>query len=378
MGLFASARWGLFLDDVREVHNHLYQRLSERLPLVLLQCQVGMSELAPPKRDEDFGSFVRAYEKYVRGYKPYTSEPPRDVSLESIRVDPNTCAECEDSCVSRYIFCLPCDTSALHRDISATVHNHLQCRLASFVRYRIFEAQDFLAICTGPDTEGNFTAESNQIYLRICEALRPWIILYMKLCKHPHSEKIRHTRVYSDKELRGASVVYARFNLSEGSLYIGETEKWTERQKQHYKATWKHSTCMKQGMKCTGCAEHKKYLGHRVVRPAQWIMLPMGVYADKVERKRVEGALERRWKPNLNKWDNYKRTFAIAQAKDLWVRVKKPLRSRSGKRGPGKKVCPESQGCAQSEYEPAVGEQKINKKFITHYNDQCGLQTLWK
>ena len=163
--------------------------------------------------------------------------------------------------------------------------------------------------------------------LRITEQMRPLVLCLLKIIDHPHGSKIINMASHtSDLQLQGQSVVYARFNLCEGSLYIGETQEWKQRCKQHYKATWMHAKEAPSDIRCTKCRENRKYCAHRVARPSAWIMLPLQMYANKTECKRVESALERRWRPNLNRWEYGKTNKYIQMAKAKWVTTYKPRR----------------------------------------------------
>ena len=84
-------------------------------------------------------------------------------------------------------------------------------------------------------------------------------------------------------------------------MYIGETGDFEARFNQHFMNTYKHSDRCVQ--KCKGCKEHTKYLKHKSVSPHRWIMIPVAVCQEKYEAKRVERAIIKKLKPNLNKGD---------------------------------------------------------------------------
>ena len=71
----------------------------------------------------------------------------------------------------------------------------------------------------------------------------------------------------------GSEMCIRDSNMTEGSLYIGETGDWAQRFKTHLKKTMMHSACVNPDVRCTGCTEHKKYMAQNTVQPFAWIMV---------------------------------------------------------------------------------------------------------
>ena len=90
-----------------------------------------------------------------------------------------------------------------------------------------------------------------------------------------------------------APIVYVRVNLRTTDAYIGETEDWNARVKKHFSATYWHSK--ESGRPCKGCSEHGKYKKHQVVRPYEWVTLPLMSCKAKYEAKRIERMLIKRY-----------------------------------------------------------------------------------
>ena len=98
--------------------------------------------------------------------------------------------------------------------------------------------------------------------------------------------------------VEGQCVVYARWNMENDVAYVGETEKFATRVGQHYMKTLAHG----EGRKCTGCSEqHAKYLKHRPVAAALWLMTPVRICASKTEARLLERKIERIVDPELNR-----------------------------------------------------------------------------
>ena len=94
------------------------------------------------------------------------------------------------------------------------------------------------------------------------------------------------------------AIVYARFNLMNSSIYIGETEHWNDRTAHHFAATFRHSE--RCGERCTRCNEHVRCKAHRCTTPRSWCVVPVAVLKHKYEAKRLEKKLIRQLKPRLN------------------------------------------------------------------------------
>ena len=99
----------------------------------------------------------------------------------------------------------------------------------------------------------------------------------------------------------GNCIVYVRCNLVTNDTYIGETENWNRRVREHFTQTMRHSK--KCPNVCRGCKEHQKYRSHQKILPHKWIMLPLMSTKGKTEAKRIERRLIKRYKPSLNRGD---------------------------------------------------------------------------
>ena len=168
----------------------------------------------------------------------------------------------------------------------------MQRKMLGFILQRIYWAQDYLSITAYADRQGCISSEKKKRAYRINEMMIPWIRALSTIMKHDSLNKITEAQ----KALKPNGVtVYARVNIQNNSMYIGETQDFQARFTQHYMNTFKHSDrCKKQ---CRGCKEHTKYRKHRTVSPHQWIMIPIYSCQEKYEAKRMERKLIKLWKP---------------------------------------------------------------------------------
>jgi len=156
--------------------------------------------------------------------------------------------------------------------VEETVRRQFQRRLAGHARQMLFTAQDFIAQYCVEDERGFYTEAVKRRMVRVNDAMRPWVKLLGKITTHKRFSELASMIV--EGQVEGA-VVYARVNMDNSDMYIGETENFGRRVTEHFIATCKHShEC---SHRCKGCKEHVKYLKHRSARPSAWITVPTTV-----------------------------------------------------------------------------------------------------
>ena len=151
---------------------------------------------------------------------------------------------------------------------------HMNKSIARYALRIIYDTQDFIATFCGPEfrTNGRFfyAYERKRMHATLSKAIRPWISLVGRTVDH---RRIHQLGKYIERfgelaptnaipERSDRCYVYARCNLKNGDLYIGETNRWNERLSEHSIATFKHSEECPSGIACTNkaCPEHKKYM----------------------------------------------------------------------------------------------------------------------
>ena len=90
-------------------------------------------------------------------------------------------------------------------------------------------------------------------------------------------------------------VIYARFNLENKDLYIGQTTNWNERFEKHTREVMKHYKGL-----CKGCGMHHTYTKQAKIHPAQWMMIPID-FPTVLDLDRQEKQMIYRMRSNLNK-----------------------------------------------------------------------------
>jgi predicted GIY-YIG superfamily endonuclease len=219
----------------------------------------------------------------------------------------------------------------------------------------IFLAQDFMAEFCMEDARGFYTEESKRWVVRLNHAMRQWVALLGKISTHKRLmqiEKIQRDAGVTTSVLK-APVVYARVNLENEDMYIGETKDFDNRVKQHHVQTCKHRHDAT--VKCKGCREHVKYLKHRSTRANAWITVPVQKANEKYEAKRAERKLIRMLKPSLNAVD---KPFWLLKSQYVAV-YKSTRRSKKGAK-PWKR-------------DSVVGSEKAAMPFFTQYEYHNGL-----
>ena len=144
------------------------------------------------------------------------------------------------------------------------------------------------------DERGFFTKEAKLWMTRMNDAMRPWVHILGEITSHKRLSKLAPMIV----EQVNGPVVYARVNLENDDMYIGETVDFHGRTIQHYVATCRHRSDASRP--CKGCKEHVKYKKHRSVVPSAWITVPIVMAKEKYDAKRAERKLIREMKPCLN------------------------------------------------------------------------------
>ena len=144
-----------------------------------------------------------------------------------------------------------------------------------------------MPVACGPDHCGVVSGEKKRWIAELNLACVPIVYAYGAVCK---PSKLSRMLAYSagaphTGAVEGQCVVYARWNMENDVAYVGETEKFATRVGQHYMKTLAHG----KGRKCTGCSEqHAKYLKHRPVAAALWLMTPVRICASKTEARLLE------------------------------------------------------------------------------------------
>ena len=376
-------RWGRAVGSGTAACKEVVERLrtlTSVLPTNVFDVAVRCKEAIPPSVCETPHEFLRGYERAVLYLGAHASRPvsgenagmagvgnavmasravmarnagmagvenavmaPRAVmanhdcvnecTAEEANIDLSRCGPCdrEDECSFN---CAP------RESIHDVMKNHLQRRLLGFLLREIHIAQDFIRDFCGEDETGAFWFQ--RWALQINTAILPLLPLYATITGDSKLKQMVESALTPDNPGTGV-YVYARLNLRNHEMYIGETEHWNNRFKQHYKAMWKHSKTVstttpqeitvvatfqgilqqdeqygdvitevsvlenemcRNNIRCRGCKEHKKYKKHVMnVPPQEWIMVPICEVADKNLAKKVERALIRKFKPNLNQSD---------------------------------------------------------------------------
>lgn len=180
------------------------------------------------------------------------------------------------------------------------LETQMQRELVGWARGMIYLAQDFMATFCKEDQRGWFTEKAGKLVIRMNEAILPWASILGKITTHKRFRQIEEMRTIGKGTPEGP-VVYARINMQTINMYIGETEQWERRVKDHHKGTCKHHRKAKQ--RCQGCEDHVRYMRHQGVNPTEWIMIPIIKANEKYEAKRIERQLIRTMKPSINTAD---------------------------------------------------------------------------
>jgi hypothetical protein len=185
--------------------------------------------------------------------------------------------------------------------LKADLRSHLQKKLIGFILQRIHWVQDFMSIVSYANDKGIITEEKKRRTRRMNNLILPWVSFLAQIMIHERLNKIIDTHGKT-KGLPGSGItIYARVNLENNGMYIGETGNFDTRFTQHFMNTFRHSEKCKQP--CKSCREHTKYRKHRTVSPHRWIMMPIFICQEKYEAKRIERKLVKMWKPSLNQGD---------------------------------------------------------------------------
>ena len=363
---------------MEELADAIYEHLSAAQPTALLPARVPLAEALAPAWSDSFERFVAAYMHVVgrvgehgehgqdgQGMKAATQRgapaarstrgPHRQSDLSGApeghtgcattpaawhvrlrcacasAMDP--CEGCVDPCEGESAEapregavdpCEGCDFETGEAieaprsfDLLEDLRRHYQRKLAGHARSMILIAQDFIAHYCMEDERGFFTKEAKLWMTRMNDAMRPWVRLLGEITSHKRLSKLAPMIV----EQVNGPVVYARVNLENDDMYIGETVDFHGRTIQHYVATCRHRSDASRP--CKGCKEHVKYKKHRSVVPSAWITVPIVMAKEKYDAKRAERKLIREMKPCLNAPD---KPFWLL--KDNYATVYKSTRRR--------------------------------------------------
>ena len=237
----------------------------------------------------------------------------------------------------------------------------MQKKMVGFILQRVHWVQDFLKIVSYTDEKGTISEKKKRRTCRMNELLLPWINFLSRIMVHDRLNKIIEARGFK-KDLSTAApgvTVYARVNLENNGMYIGETGNFAVRFSQHFMSTFRHSDMC--GHKCKGCKEHTKYRKHRTVSPHRWIMIPIFICQEKYEAKRMERKLIQLWKPSLNQGDKPFWLLKDTYAADSRKLVKK-FTSRQPWRQQG--------NCLECEDEETTARETHNLDLFTEYKSE--------
>ena len=192
----------------------------------------------------------------------------------------------------------PSGVTNLGGEVDASVDILMQRRYLGYLEWMLHEVQDFIDIACGDDDKGRVSEKKKLWIATIMAESTPIVHQYAAVSK---SSALGRMLNYASgppgvEAVRSKNVVYARWNLVNDVSYVGETGAWDARVAQHYMQTRKHASG-----KCGGCAEHAKYLKHRPVTAARWMMTPIRVCASKGEAELLERKIERVVDPTLNR-----------------------------------------------------------------------------
>ena len=111
-----------------------------------------------------------------------------------------------------------------------------------------------------------------------------------------HIKKAANTWAHKPYEVwANKPVVYARFNLVNQDLYIGQTIDWEARFRDHTREVMKHYKGA-----CKGCGMHHAYTKQAKLHPGEWVMIPID-FPPTLDLNRREKQLIYQLRGNLNK-----------------------------------------------------------------------------
>ena len=120
--------------------------------------------------------------------------------------------------------------------VRTDLERHYQRKLAGYARMMILTAQDFIELFCLEDERGFLTNVAKKCVIRINDAVRKWVKILGKISTHKRLTEIADMIVEQPK----GAVVYARVNLKNQDMYIGETIDFHQRTTQHFVATCRH------------------------------------------------------------------------------------------------------------------------------------------
>jgi hypothetical protein len=194
------------------------------------------------------------------------------------------------------------ETTAREQKVNALARC-AQRKMMGFILGKIRAAQTFVEL---HNRQEHVIARRNRLVARTNEILIPWTRALCRIAAGKTFEKLdtwwNNEGLPSTCYLKkGINIVYARMNLTNKDLYVGETENWEERSKQHAYQYFRHSSNCEN--RCTNCDEHAKYIRAQKVPLVGWFMVPLAKCGDRMEAKKLELMLRRKWRPTLNAED---------------------------------------------------------------------------
>ena len=160
------------------------------------------------------------------------------------------------------------------RDFDESILRYVHRRLLGRLLARLREAQDFISLACGPDEKGVISRNKKDWIGRLMRESTPLARMVGALMGRSAWGKMADYTIDEGNRTsfpKGTYVVYARWNLQNQDVYIGQTSDFDSRVAQHFTKTLRHNGGDHQ---CKGCSEHSKYLKHRPVAAAYWFMTP--------------------------------------------------------------------------------------------------------
>ena len=182
------------------------------------------------------------------------------------------------------------------------LYDRMQRRMLGHLLRIIGKAQRFMGRWIYQE-KGKLPARYQRLAAWVNDLMLPWVHGLAKIMDTRTMGKIGQWWAAEGapsiaKAKAGKEVVYARLNTRTNDLYIGRTNNWDRRQREHLYLTFTHSS--RCSNRCKGCAEHAKYSKHRRAEPHEWITVPIAVCAEYVDARRLEIMLYKRWGASLN------------------------------------------------------------------------------
>ena len=308
--LYALSRFGLDVAEPQAVQRRLLARVRGWARVMRDVRPWGPRVTHPvyPGASEDVECFVRVYTALGAVEAKSTPGVARAKSTPSVartksspgEVGRRTCADDESDVKVESGVRDPLLEAVSVDGARRAVEVLMQRRLLGHLERMLLDIQDFVEVACGADANGRVSHEKKHWLVQLMTASIPIAYLYAAIRK---GAVVGRMLAYGEGEpslqqMESGVVVYARWNLTNNSSYVGETEKWGERITQHYMNTLAHGG---RQPRCSGCTEHAKYLKHRPIAASGWFMTPVRVCASKADARLLERKIERVVGPTLNR-----------------------------------------------------------------------------